>query len=61
MDTAPAKFDWNGWLASIPGIPSDWGLAPARPDPVAAEPIDRTTIRRRSTAMDPIVCERIAA
>lgn len=27
MDTAPAPFDWIGWLATIPGIPADWGQA----------------------------------
>ena len=28
MENAPAKFDWIRWLASIPGIPADWGTAP---------------------------------
>ena len=28
MENTPAKFDWIGWLASIPGIPADWGSAP---------------------------------
>lgn len=28
MENTPAKFDWIGWLASIPGIPADWGIAP---------------------------------
>ncbi len=28
MKNAPAKFDWIGWLASIPGIPTGWGEAP---------------------------------
>ena len=35
------RFDWNRWLATIPGIPSDWGL-PARP-----ERSDRAPPRRR--------------
>ena len=28
MENTPAKFDWIAWLASIPGIPADWGIAP---------------------------------
>jgi hypothetical protein len=28
MENAPPKFDWIDWLASIPGIPAGWGLAP---------------------------------
>jgi hypothetical protein len=28
MENTPAKFDWIGWLASIPGIPTGWGEAP---------------------------------
>ena len=29
MDTAPAPFDWIGWLATIPGIPANWGQTAA--------------------------------
>lgn len=25
MDKEKPKFDWIGWLASVPGIPADWG------------------------------------
>ncbi|MCZ8320901.1 MAG: hypothetical protein ACK442_07695 [Novosphingobium sp.] len=25
MDQEKPKFDWIGWLATIPGIPADWG------------------------------------
>ncbi len=28
MDNTPAKFDWIRWLASIPGIPAGWSVAP---------------------------------
>ena len=35
MDTAPAKFDWIAWLASIPGVPAGWGVALAGPAPVS--------------------------
>lgn len=28
MDTQQTKFDWNGWYASIPGIPAGWGHPP---------------------------------
>jgi len=38
MDTAPAQFDWIGWLATIPGVPAGWGEAPANPAPVSAMP-----------------------
>lgn len=34
MESESPKFDWIGWLASVPGIPSGWGET--RP---AAEPI----------------------
>jgi hypothetical protein len=27
--TAP-RFDWIAWLATIPGVPSDWGVSPSR-------------------------------
>jgi len=29
MDQTDTRFDWIGWLASIPGIPADWGNQPA--------------------------------
>ncbi len=29
MDQTDTRFDWIGWLASIPGIPADWGIPPA--------------------------------
>lgn len=29
MDKAPAKFDWIGWLSTVPGIPAGWGKSPA--------------------------------
>ncbi|MFM5955033.1 MAG: hypothetical protein ACKOPE_12135 [Novosphingobium sp.] len=35
MEHEPAKFDWIGWLSSIPGIPAGWGNAPAEPASVA--------------------------
>jgi hypothetical protein len=40
MDQARAtgQFDWIAWLATIPGVPSDWG-APA-PQPEMHEPDD---------------------
>lgn len=25
MDQTDTRFDWISWLASIPGIPADWG------------------------------------
>lgn len=25
MDQKDTRFDWISWLASIPGIPADWG------------------------------------
>lgn len=25
MDQTDTRFDWIGWLASIPGVPADWG------------------------------------
>jgi len=28
MDQTDTCFDWIGWLASIPGIPADWGDQP---------------------------------
>ena len=34
MDQTDTCFDWIGWLASIPGIPADWGNHPvAAPEP----------------------------
>ncbi|MFM5924936.1 MAG: hypothetical protein ACKOPG_12210 [Novosphingobium sp.] len=41
MEHEPAKFDWIGWLSSIPGIPAGWGDAPAESAsaPVATIPI----------------------
>ncbi len=33
MDQTDTRFDWIGWLASIPGIPADWGSnEPAAPE-----------------------------
>ncbi|MEY4237502.1 MAG: hypothetical protein RL339_103 [Pseudomonadota bacterium] len=25
MDQTDTRFDWISWLASVPGIPADWG------------------------------------
>ncbi len=27
MDQEKPKFDWIGWLATVPGIPASWGQA----------------------------------
>ena len=41
MDTQnpDSRFDWNRWLATVPGIPHDWGAkdAIAPPPPFAGE------------------------
>jgi hypothetical protein len=39
MDQEKPKFDWIGWLATVPGIPAGWGAFAASPDllPPAAE------------------------
>ena len=38
MDQTETRFDWISWLASIPGIPADWGNqvveCPADDDPL---------------------------
>lgn len=41
MDQEKPKFDWIGWLATVPGIPADWGATAASPDrlPSAAQAI----------------------
>jgi hypothetical protein len=39
MDQEKPKFDWIGWLATVPGIPAGWGAAAASlaPLPPAAQ------------------------
>ncbi|WP_158241535.1 hypothetical protein [Novosphingobium sp. TH158] len=43
QEQTASRFDWIGWLATIPGVPSDWG-APIplstldRQEPVADDP-----------------------
>lgn len=45
MDTQQAKFDWNAWYASIPGIPAGWGESSAATAlPLADEDIAATEL-----------------
>lgn len=61
MDTAPAKFDWIGWLASIPGIPAGWGADPASSLPVPMATIAESLPLWRSGRADNGPPTRIAA
>ncbi len=38
MDQKDTRFDWISWLASVPGIPADWGNT-AVPAPEEAVPL----------------------
>lgn len=42
MQTERNPLDWNGWYASIPGIPTDWG----RPRVAAARTAPRPRLKR---------------
>ena len=37
MDQTDTRFDWISWLASVPGIPADWGNADQQPAAEQAE------------------------
>ena len=37
MDQTDTRFDWIRWLASVPGIPADWGNTAQQPAAQQAE------------------------
>jgi len=65
MDQEKPKFDWIGWLATVPGIPAGWGAYAASPDPLPpaaqALPLAPQSDLAQPRVSPAVLPERIAA